>query len=106
MNIFTLTLGAAGSDGDGGQLGLLLCESGIKLAPGFLQLVEGRFWFEALETGLPLGSAWPAFGFSLDDALVLVDVIVDVTGGVVFVVVAGVSAEMIRLILELRVLVL
>lgn len=76
LNRFELTPGTAGSKGEGGQCGLLLCESGMELAAGFFQSVGGRLWFGAPETGLPLESIWPMFGLSLDDALVLVDVIV------------------------------
>lgn len=41
LDLTTGTLGEAGREGEGDQRALLLCESGIELAPGFLQSVEG-----------------------------------------------------------------
>lgn len=40
LNLVGLTPGAAGSRGEGGLRGRLLCESGIELTPGFFQSLE------------------------------------------------------------------
>lgn len=74
MNSFGLTPGATGNEGD--QLVLLLCESGIELAPAFFQSVGGRLWFGAPEASLSLGSARSMLGLSRDDVLVFADVII------------------------------
>lgn len=60
--------GTGGSKGVGVQRGLVLCESGIELAPGFFQSVGSRLRFVSTVTGLPLWST--TLGFSLDDAVV------------------------------------
>ncbi len=87
-----------------GRCGLLLCESGIELAPGFFQSIGGRLLFGAPETGLPLESTWPVFDLPLDEAVVLVNIIavVVVEGAVVvvaLVVVGEVLAEMVIVVL-------
>ena len=109
LNPFKLTPGAAGSGGEGSKFGLLLCESGIELAPGFFQSGGGRLWVGAPETCLPLGSTLPTLGLSLDDAAVLVDVTMVVVVGILgvadLVVVGELSDEMVIEVLVVGVLV-
>lgn len=74
LNLVALTPGAAGSRGEGGLRWRLLCESGIKLTPGFFQSVENRLWFETPETGLP---PWSTTALPPDDVLTGVVVLVE-----------------------------
>lgn len=74
MNLVGLTPGAAGSRGEGGLRGRLLCESGIELTPGFFQSVENRLWFETPETGLP---PWSTTILTAEDVLIGVVMLVE-----------------------------
>lgn len=63
--------GASGSERKGDQLDLLLCESGIELAPECFQSIVGRLGFG----GTPLGSFCEMLGLPLKDGLVFVDAV-------------------------------
>lgn len=96
--VFELTAGTGGSKGVGGQRGLLLCESGIELAPGFFQSVVNRLVSETPELGLPLRSTSPTLSLSLGDAVLAVIVVVVVEGALLVdatVVVGEVWAEIV-----------
>lgn len=80
LDLTTGAPGVAGSEKEGGQRGLPLCESGIEFVSGFFQSVGGRLWFGPTETGLPLGSTWTTLSLSLDNAVIRVDVVVVVVG--------------------------
>lgn len=98
VRLFKLTAGTGGSKGVGGQRGLLPCESGIELAPGFFQSVVNRFVSGFPELGLPLRSTCPMLSLSLGDAVLAVTVVVVVKGALLVdatVVVGEVWAEMV-----------
>lgn len=98
VRLFKPTAGTGGSKGVGGQRGLLPCESGIELAPGFFQSVVNRLVSGSPELGLPPRST---LDLSLGDAVLAVTVVVVVEGALLVdatVVVGEVWAEMVIIV--------
>lgn len=106
MRLFKPTAGTGGSKGVGGQRGLLPCESGIELAPGFFQSVVNRLVSGSPELGLP---PRPTLGLSLCDAVLAVAVAAVVEGALLVdatVVVGEVWAEMVIIVVAREAVVL
>lgn len=98
MCLLKLTAGTGGSKGVEGQRGLLPCESGIELAPGFFQSVVNRLVSGSPELGLPLRST---LSLSLGDAALAVTVVLVVEGALLVdatVAVGEVWAEMVIIV--------